>query len=135
MAEILALFAKQPVIFDTRRQPYITDGRRTNPNPSRRAFNPCNHDPVHDHCIFHRVVFKYLLFKFRAFIFLGFFLTLVQILYRDFSTYFLFILCIVALSMKALFRSLDATFKKAAPAQAAAGGVTSGTVSSVHGLP
>ena len=38
----------------------------------------------------------------------------------SYSTYFLFIL-VVALSMKALFRSLAAAFKKAAPAQAIAG--------------
>lgn len=54
------------------------------------------------------------------FILLGFFTTLAQTFYRDFSTYFLFIL-VVALSMKALFRSLAAAFKKAAPAQAVAG--------------
>jgi ABC-type multidrug transport system permease subunit len=44
-------------------------------------------------------------------------LTLAQ---TSYSTYFLFIL-VVALSMKALFRSLAAAFKKAAPAQAIAG--------------
>ena len=54
------------------------------------------------------------------FFLLGFFLTLAYTICRDFSTYFLFILA-VALSMKALFRSLAAAFKKAAPAQAVAG--------------
>ena len=48
------------------------------------------------------------------------FLTFAQTISRGFSTYFLFIL-VVALSMKALFRSLAAAFKKAAPAQAVAG--------------
>ena len=47
-------------------------------------------------------------------------MTLAQSFCRDFSTYFLFIL-VVALSTKALFRSLAAAFKKAAPAQAVAG--------------
>ena len=51
---------------------------------------------------------------------LGFFLTFAQTFHRDFSIYFLFIL-VVALSMKALFRSLAAAFKKPAPAQAVAG--------------
>ena len=43
-----------------------------------------------------------------------------EIFYHVLSIYFLFILT-VALAMKALFRSLAAAFKKAAPAQAVAG--------------
>ena len=58
--------------------------------------------------------------QFLCVILLGSFLTFGQNLLLDFSTYFLFIL-VVALSMKALFRSLAAAFKKAAPAQAVAG--------------
>ena len=79
------------------------------------------------------LVFKYPLLNFCVFILLEFFLTLSQTFCPDFSTYFLFIL-VVALSMKALFCSLAAAFKNAAPGSGSSWGVDSRIVS-VHGLP